>query len=192
MFNRQMSSNYQLPDRVRASLLIRRVDRFIGNNYQLFLKKSFFIKFDDAYALNDSSDLLWGCHLFALLALGELYSCYHAEPTNGKDVPGTAYFLQAIALLQDDYEHPSVEQVQVLLLLVSSSTSRRGNDTNPQSHSMQIASADFNLLMSTAVLHFDQALVLACTDREAPQLGYLARTKNIGAGSGGRYTYSTD
>lgn len=130
MFNRLMSTNYQLPDRVRASLLIRRVDRFIGNNYQLFLKKSFFRKFDEAYALNDSSEVLWGCHLFALLALGELYSCYHAEPTNGKDVPGTAYFLQAIALLQDDYENPSVEQIQVLLLLVSSSTPYLGNDTD--------------------------------------------------------------
>ncbi|CAK1360864.1 unnamed protein product [Cercospora beticola] len=117
MFNRLMSSNYQLPDRVRASLLIRRVDRFIGNNYQLFLKKSFFRKFDETYASNNFSDVLWGCHLFALLALGELYSCYHAEPTNGKDVPGTAYFLQAITLLQDDYEHPSIEQIQVLLLL---------------------------------------------------------------------------
>ncbi|KAM3423966.1 hypothetical protein BST61_g1359 [Cercospora zeina] len=41
MFNRLMNSNFQLPDRVQASLLIRRVDRFIGNNYSLFLKKSF-------------------------------------------------------------------------------------------------------------------------------------------------------
>lgn len=57
---------------------------------------------------------------------------------------------------------------------------------------MQIASAVCNLLTCTVVLHFDLASALAYTDREAPHLAFHARTKNTGAGSGGRYIYSTD
>lgn len=118
VFNRLTNATFQLPNRVQASLLIRRVDRFIGNNYQLFLKKSFFEKFDRAYNSGEPPDPQWACHLFALLALGELYSSY-STPKDGATVPGTAYFVQAVGLLQDNYEHPTVEQVQILLLLVS-------------------------------------------------------------------------
>ncbi|USW53315.1 hypothetical protein Slin15195_G066340 [Septoria linicola] len=116
VFNRLTNPSFQLPNRVQASLLIRRVDRFIGNNYQLFLKKSFFEQFDRAYNSGEVPDLLWACHFFALLALGELYSSY-STPGDGETVPGTANFVQAVALLQDQYERPSVEQVQILLLL---------------------------------------------------------------------------
>lgn len=54
-----------------------------------------------------------------MLALGELYT--HCK-TNAADnrIPGTSYFIQAVNLLQDLYEVGSIEQVQILLLLVSS------------------------------------------------------------------------
>lgn len=117
-FNRLASRDFQLPNRVQATLLVRRAHSFIGNNYHLFEKKSFFEKLDRAYSAEGSPDLLFMCHLFAMLALGELYS--HCK-TNAADarVPGTSYFVQAVNLLQDLYEVGSIEQVQILLLLVS-------------------------------------------------------------------------
>ncbi|KXT14862.1 hypothetical protein AC579_745 [Pseudocercospora musae] len=115
-FNRLHKHDFELPNRIQASLLIRRVDRFIGNNYMLFLKKMFFEQFDRAYNTTDQPDILWACQLFALLALGELYSNYNM-PTADSTVPGTAFFIQAVSLLQDTYEVPSLEQVQILLLL---------------------------------------------------------------------------
>lgn len=116
-FARLHNHEFQLPNRIQASLLIRRVDRFIGNNYMLFLKKTFFEQFDRAYNTSDQPDVLWACQLFALLALGELYSNYNM-PRDSSTVPGTAFFIQAVSLLQDTYEVPSLEQVQILLLLV--------------------------------------------------------------------------
>ncbi|KAF7197925.1 putative transcriptional regulatory protein C3C7.04 [Pseudocercospora fuligena] len=82
----------------------------------LFLKKTFFEQFDRAYNTSDQSDVLWACQLFALLALGELYSNYNM-PRDNSSVPGTTFFVQAVSLLQDTYEVPSLEQVQILLLL---------------------------------------------------------------------------
>lgn len=154
VFSRLTNPSFQLPNRVQASLLIRRVDRFIGNNYQLFLKRSFFDKFDRAYNSGEIPDLLWACHFFALLALGELYSSY-STPGDGETVPGTANFVQAIALLQDNYEHPSVEQIQILLLLVGSTYDTHQNATDSSSRSTPILLGASSLLMLTAVLPFD-------------------------------------
>lgn len=117
-FKRLASKEFQLPNRIQATLLVRRAHSFIGNNYHLFEKKSFFDKLDRAYSSEGNTDLIFTCHLFAMLALGELYS--HCK-TNAADarVPGTLYFVQAVNLLQDLYEVGSIEQVQILLLLVS-------------------------------------------------------------------------
>ncbi|KAF2165085.1 hypothetical protein M409DRAFT_67379 [Zasmidium cellare ATCC 36951] len=115
-FNRLASKDFQLPNRVQATLLVRRAHSFIGNNYHLFEKKSFFDKLDRAYSGEGGTDLLFTCHLFAMLALGELYT--HCK-TNAADsrIPGTSYFVQAVNLLQDLYEVGSIEQVQILLLI---------------------------------------------------------------------------
>lgn len=118
-FNRLLNRDFQLPNRNQANLLIRRVDSFIGTNYHLFEKRSFFKKLDRAYSGEGPPDLLFTCHLFAVLALGELYSNCKTTPGDSRErVPGTSWFVQAVGLLQDLYEIASIEQVQILLLLV--------------------------------------------------------------------------
>lgn len=115
-FDRCMNPSFQLPNRVQATLLVRRVDRFIGNNYHLMLRKSFFEQFDRAYNSQQTPDARWACHLFALLALGELYSNCKTNPDDDR-IPGMSWFIMAVRLLRDLYEVASLEQVQILILL---------------------------------------------------------------------------
>lgn len=117
-FNRLANKDFELPNRVQATLLVRRAHSFVGNNYHLFEKKSFFDKLDRAYSGEGGTDLLFTCHLFAMLALGELYTHCKTHAADSR-IPGTSYFVQAVNLLQDLYEVGSIEQVQILLLLVS-------------------------------------------------------------------------
>ena len=117
VFNRLLKNDVTLPTRIQATLLVRRADSFIGHNYHLFEKQSFYSKLDRAYTKKEPADLIWTCHLYAVMALGELYSnCKMASYDCG--VPGTPWFVQAVSLLQDIYEVATVEQVQILLLLV--------------------------------------------------------------------------
>lgn len=118
VFGRCMNPTFQLPNRIQATLLIRRVQKFIGTNFHLMLRKSFFAQFDRAYNSRQLPDAQWACHLFALLALGELYSNCNSNPADDR-IPGMSWFLIAVRLLQDSYEVASLEQVQVLVLLVS-------------------------------------------------------------------------
>ncbi|EME47290.1 hypothetical protein DOTSEDRAFT_69282 [Dothistroma septosporum NZE10] len=116
VFDRLLRDDVALPNRVQATLLVRRADSIIGHNYHLFEKKSFYRKLDRAYTCREPTDFIWTCHFFAVLALGELYSnCKMTSGDNG--VPGTSWFVKAVSLLQDIYEVATVEQVQILLLL---------------------------------------------------------------------------
>lgn len=120
-FNRLSKSDYQLPDRIQANLLVRVALRFIGSDYHQFQIKPFLDKLDQVYkSRRDGEDRVWICKLFVVLALGELYANRsQQEPKIDTSVPGTEYFLTAIGLLQDLHEEASVQQVEVLLLLVS-------------------------------------------------------------------------
>ena len=52
-----------------------------------------------------------------MLALGELYSNWHGDRGEAA-VPGTQYFVQAVSLVEDDYEGASIEHVKALTLIV--------------------------------------------------------------------------
>jgi proline utilization trans-activator len=118
IFNRLVRSDIILPDRIQSRLLVGVAVRFIGTDYHLLLKKTFYEKLDRICAGEEAQDLVWMCKCFILLALGEMYSNRQRRDSNQR-VPGTDYFLQATGLLQDLYETPSVEQVEVLILFVS-------------------------------------------------------------------------
>lgn len=117
-FNRLVRPDFVLPDRIQSRLLVEVAVRFIGTDYHLILKKTFYEKLDRVCAGEERGDLVWICKFFVLLALGEMYS-NRQRRTTSQCVPGTDYFLQAMGLLQDLYETPSVEQVEVMILFVS-------------------------------------------------------------------------
>jgi proline utilization trans-activator len=57
--------------------------------------------------------------MFVVFALGDLYSERASRTKNGRGVPGTAFFLRAMALLQDLHEEPTIPYIETLLLIVS-------------------------------------------------------------------------
>ncbi|KAK7209495.1 hypothetical protein V2G26_016673 [Clonostachys chloroleuca] len=99
-------------------LLIETAERFVGNEYHMFLRKTFLHQFDQVYKPGTSKDPVWLCGLFAILALGELYSnipmCTHHSQA---DIPGIGFFLRALDLFEDLYEEPTVSYIETVLLL---------------------------------------------------------------------------
>lgn len=118
IFNRLARPDVVLPDRIQSRLLVEVAVRFIGTDYHLILKKTFYEKLDRICAGEEPRDFVWICKFFILLALGEMYS-NRQRRTTSQHVPGTDYFLRATGLLQDLYETPSIEQVEVMVLFVS-------------------------------------------------------------------------
>ncbi|KAJ5740675.1 hypothetical protein N7493_000547 [Penicillium malachiteum] len=115
IFNRLVRPDVTLPDRIHSRLLVEIAIRFIGFDYHLVLKKSFFDTLDRMCAGEVAPSLAWMCKFHVLLALGEMYS-NRKRRTSDQHIPGTDYFLGAVGLLQDLYENPSVEQVEVMIL----------------------------------------------------------------------------
>ncbi|CAI7653159.1 unnamed protein product [Penicillium viridicatum] len=115
IIHRLMRPEVVLPDRIQARLLVEVAIRFIGTDYHLVLKKTFFDTLDRTCAGEIPMNPAWMCKFFVLLALGEMYSNRKRRMAN-QHVPGTDYFLRAVGLLQDLYETPSVEQVEVMVL----------------------------------------------------------------------------
>ena len=122
MFARQytLPAGIKLPERIRATLLVRVALRFIGQDYHFFLHHDFLQQLEKAYESSDEMqhDSVWLCKLFAVLALGEMYSSGSSTIKGVRDgsVPGTGYFLTAVGLLQDLFEEPSIGQIETMLL----------------------------------------------------------------------------
>jgi hypothetical protein len=113
------STECNLPNKNYAKLLVRAVLRFIGGDHHLLLKKSFLGKLEETYQQEILDDRVWLCRLFAVLALGELYSGGRAGAPKGTGVPGTGFFVKAMGFFQDMHEEPTVPYIETLLLLVS-------------------------------------------------------------------------
>ena len=116
---RPSEPRFDLPNRMQASLLIQRALRFLGTDYHLIRRKSFFEQLEKVYLQGHNADRIWMCSLFVMLALGELYSNWHGDASE-TTVPGTRYFLQAMSLIEDRYEDASIEYLQALNLMVIS------------------------------------------------------------------------
>jgi hypothetical protein len=122
-FARQSSGaeSLKLPDRIRATLLVRLALKFIGQDYHFFLQSDFLTHLDAAYSTRESAlDVLWTCKFFAVLALGELYCTTGPFVARSRDqsVPGENFFITAVNLLQDLFEEPCIAQIEIMLLFV--------------------------------------------------------------------------
>ncbi|KAL1875711.1 hypothetical protein VTK73DRAFT_9900 [Phialemonium thermophilum] len=123
-FARQLdhAGSCTFPERIRAHLLVRVALRFIGQDYHLFLHHDFLDKLAEAYASGQAlrHESMWVCKFFVVLALGEMYSASlpAAKEARPASVPGTQYFLTAVRLFQDQFEEPSIAQIETLLLFM--------------------------------------------------------------------------
>jgi hypothetical protein len=111
----------EFPERMHVKLLLNVARRFIGNYHPLFLEVTFMKEIDAVYRREMVPSTLWLCKFYALMALGEIYTHRRGVGDNNR-VPGTNYYVRSVSLLQENqdyYEEPSLMQVEVLTLLVS-------------------------------------------------------------------------
>lgn len=118
-FQRSIQYEVNLPSRAYTQVLVQVVLRFIGQDYHLLRRRSFFEQIDRIYQNPDEADNMSLCKLFVVLALGELYLKKTCSIENGERVvPGTKFYIQAVSLFQDQFEEPDVSYIETLLLLV--------------------------------------------------------------------------
>lgn len=102
-----------LPDKNYAVSLVEKVVKFIGHEYYLFDPDKFRHEIDQAYENPKRMKPLWLCHFLITLALGEQY--LNESPNN--DPIGMRFYVAAMRFYKSSYEEPTLEFVQVLLLL---------------------------------------------------------------------------
>lgn len=108
----------QWPSLPQARLLIQIVFSQVSRVYHLVLRKSTIDQLEDAYRDGDFDDPVLTCKFFALFALGEVYSA-RSNSTLECNVPGAAYYVNAMTLIPILPERPSLTHIETLLLLVS-------------------------------------------------------------------------
>lgn len=125
VFLRCSQTVVELPSRTYAKVLIQVVVRFVGADYHFLRLQQFHQNLEEVYASPATANKTFLCRLYGILALGELYS--KKTPTQGSSVPGTAFFVQAIGLLQDQQETGGIDYIETLLTLVSSNAPPRNH-----------------------------------------------------------------
>ncbi|KAK8169093.1 fungal-specific transcription factor domain-containing protein [Phyllosticta citrichinensis] len=111
------NTEFQLPNKTYARMLVQVVLRFIGSDYHLIQRKSFMRRLDETYSAQTHNDPVFLCRVFVVFALGELYSKKTAVAGNRRSVPGTSFFLQAMNLFQDLHEEADVDYIETLLVM---------------------------------------------------------------------------
>ncbi|TID28141.1 hypothetical protein CANINC_002678 [Pichia inconspicua] len=102
-----------LPDKKYALSLIDKVIRFLSHEYYLFDPKDFYKQVDEAYEKLRDKKPLWICYFLITLAVGEQYC--NTSPDG--EIPGMRFYSAAMRLYKTSYEEPTLEFVQMLLLI---------------------------------------------------------------------------
>ncbi|KAF2147618.1 hypothetical protein K461DRAFT_263552 [Myriangium duriaei CBS 260.36] len=117
VLSRCTQPTFELPSRTYAKVLVQVVSRFVGSDYHFMRPRKFNSELEKVYTNPAETSQNFICRLFGIFALGELYSKKSSIVHQGMPVPGTAFFVQAIALLQDEHERGDVEYIETLLTL---------------------------------------------------------------------------
>ncbi|ORY64838.1 fungal-specific transcription factor domain-containing protein [Pseudomassariella vexata] len=104
------------PTLSRARLLIRFAMEVVGSCYHCFRKSDVHNRMQHHYRNLSAPNPMFACKLWALFALGEVYSC-RTSSTSEEDFPGLAYFSQATKMLSRLRERPQFDTIEILLLL---------------------------------------------------------------------------
>lgn len=111
------------PSMPRARLLIKFAMDTVGAVYHTVRRSEIYGGLKGHYqnlasGMPGVQDTVYGYKLWALFALGEVYSC--RTPASSPDhFPGLAYFSQACRILREFRERPLFDDIEVFLLLVS-------------------------------------------------------------------------
>ncbi|KAK6223336.1 hypothetical protein LQW54_000453 [Pestalotiopsis sp. IQ-011] len=102
------------PARGKARFLMKAALRIVSRHYHVVLKSVVLGHLEKFLHQPSGLDLLLSSKMWALLALGEVYT---ARSGTVENFPGLAYFAQASRALQVVQERPSLDSIEVLLLL---------------------------------------------------------------------------
>lgn len=105
------------PTLPQARLLIQIVFNQVSRVYHLVLRKSTIEELEETYRQAKFDNLVLKCKLFALFALGEVYSA-RSNSSLECGVPGAAYYVNAMTLIPILPERPSLTHIESLLLMV--------------------------------------------------------------------------
>ncbi|KAK6086217.1 fungal specific transcription factor domain-containing protein [Seiridium cupressi] len=103
-----------LPTRGKARFLLKAAIGIVSQYYHIVLRSVVLGHLERFLHQPSGFDILLGSKMWALLALGELYTARSGDMDN---FPGLAYFAQANRALQMIQERPSLDSIEVLLLL---------------------------------------------------------------------------
>lgn len=105
------------PSLPQARLLIQIVFSQVTRVYHLVLRKKTVNQLEDVYRKGKFDDPVLTCKFFALFALGEVYSA-RSTPSLECNVPGVAYYVNALTMVSILPERPSLVHIESILLLV--------------------------------------------------------------------------
>jgi hypothetical protein len=109
-------SNCPWPSPARARFLVQSAVKCLGRCYHIIRPSSILAELECAIQEPSSLGLLAKSRLWAVLAIGEMYvtKC----PVLGNAFPGVHYFAKAMRVTRVVSERPSLDTVEILLLLV--------------------------------------------------------------------------
>jgi len=110
------NSHCPLPSPGRARFLLMAALKTVSECYHVVLKSAALEDLEKFLQNPTSGDIFLSCKIWALLAIGEVYTVRSVSP--GLVFPGLAYFAQAMKAMQVTQERPSIESVEIRLLLV--------------------------------------------------------------------------
>jgi hypothetical protein len=107
------------PTKTDAHLFVKVAGARINRGFHVILNGPTLAKLNQAYTSGESLRPDETCKLFALFALGQVYSSSARQSSIESDFPGLSYFKQANQILQVLPENPTLEHVEASVLLVS-------------------------------------------------------------------------
>ncbi|RDW58361.1 hypothetical protein BP5796_12291 [Coleophoma crateriformis] len=104
------------PSRTQAELLLKVALANVNRSFHVVLPKETMASLDQAYRSPSFSDSVVKCKLFALFALGEVYSRM-SMTTLPDEFPGLPYFIHSCSLIQVLPERANLGHIEALILL---------------------------------------------------------------------------
>lgn len=105
----------------RARLLVNVALKYVSRCYHIVRKSQILEGLEQTIQNPHSTDSLLKSKLWALFAIGEMYSTRTAAKE--KNFPGMCYFARATRVLRIISERPRIDAIEIRLLLVGCSTS---------------------------------------------------------------------
>jgi proline utilization trans-activator len=107
-----------LPSPGRARFLLKAATKFVSERYHIVLKSAVFSGLERFLQQPAEFDIVQSSKIWALLALGEAFTTRSSSSGEEMNFPGLAYFAQANRARQFAQERPSLDSIEVHLLLV--------------------------------------------------------------------------